>query len=81
MKVKSSRDERLVINRDQAIKVFFMAVDHEDPYWGNLMDDYYDEKTDSFPTQRAVGRALGFTDLEMEIADGMTPGRLKGLGL
>ncbi|WP_396586431.1 hypothetical protein [Bermanella sp. R86510] len=72
---------QIVINRQEAIKIFFKAVDHDDPYWDNLVDDHYNEENDTWPSQWDVGRVLGFTDEEMEIAEGMEKGRLKELGL
>jgi hypothetical protein len=54
------------ICRGDAIKIFFRAVDHDDPYWDGLVDEWYDEETDTEPSQWCVGRALGFTDAEME---------------
>lgn len=69
------------INREQALKVFFRAIDHEDPYWDSLLEEFYDEETDSFPSQWEVGAALGFSDEEMEKANGMEPGRLTELDL
>ncbi len=35
----------------------------------------------AWPSQYDVGRALGFTDMEMENAEGIEEGRLKELGL
>jgi len=80
------RVDPLVINRIEAIKIFFRAIDHDDPYWTDLVEDHlvFDEKTDdviSWPDQWDVGRALGFTDEEMETATGVEKGRLKKLGL
>ena len=78
--------ERIVINRQQAIKIFFKAVDHEDPYWFDLVEDLllFDERTDdviAWPSQHDIGRALGFTNDEMETAQGIEKGRLTELGL
>jgi hypothetical protein len=78
--------ERVVINREQAIKVFFRAIDHDDPYWTDLVEDYshFDDNepaNDIWPSQWQVGRALGFTDAEMEKANGVEKGRLKLLNL
>ena len=69
------------VSRQQAIKVFFQAVNNDDPCWDSLMEDFYDEETDSFPTQWEVGRALGFSNAEMEEAAGVEKGRLEELGL
>lgn len=77
---------RFVISRQEAIKLFFRAIDHDDPYWTDLVEDHlvFDESGDDvidWPNQWDVGRALGFTDEEMETATGGEPGRLKELGL
>ena len=74
-----------VINRQQAIKIFFQAIDHDDPYWTDLVEDHLvfndDDDVIAWPSQYDVGRALGFTDEEMETAEGLEQGRLKELGL
>ena len=71
-------------NRQQAIEIFFRAIDHDDPYWTNLVEDHLilNENGDvvEWPSQYDVGRALGFTDYEMEIATGLEEGRLAELG-
>jgi len=75
----------VVINRQQAIKIFFNAIDHDDPYWTDLVEDHLvfndDDDVIAWPSQYDVGRALGFTDSEMETAEGLEQGRLKELGL
>lgn len=77
--------ERIVISREQAIKTFFRAIDHDDPYWTDLVEDLcvYDDDDElvNWPNQWDMGRALGFTDEEMEVATGAEKGRLKELGL
>ena len=73
--------QKLVMQRQDAITIFFKAIDQDDPYWDLLVDDWYDEKTDTEPSQWDVGRALGFTDNEMELAAGLPLGRLKELGV
>ncbi len=87
--LSKSTVERVVINRQQAIKLFFKAIDHDDPYWTDLLDAadetllVFDDGDNliNWPNQWDVGRALGFTDDEMEKAAGSEPGRLKELGL
>lgn len=88
--VEASGVERFVMNRQQAIRVFFKAIDHDDPYWTDTLDAadesllVFDDNGDDllrWPNQWDVGRALGFTDEEMEVATGAEPGRLKELGL
>lgn len=83
--VDESAVERLVISREQAIETFFRAIDHDDPYWTDLVEDLcvYDDDDEivNWPSQWDMGRALGFTDEEMEIATSAEKGRLKELGL
>ena len=84
-----SSQEPVVINRQQAISVFFKAIDHDDPYWTDTLEAadesllVFNEDDDlvSWPSQFDIGRALGFTDEEMESATGTEKGRLKELGL
>jgi len=82
---KDDPKERLVISREQAIHTFFRAIDHDDPYWTDLVEHLcvYDEDDEivDWPNQWDMGRALGFTDEEMEAATGVEKGRLKVLGL
>lgn len=68
-------------NRQQAIVLFFKAIDHDDPYWIDLVEDFYEEEPESWPNQFHVGKALGFTTTEMESATGMEPGTIEKLGL
>lgn len=67
------------ISRTEAIKVFFRAIDHDDPYWDTLTEEFYDEATDSWPSQWDVGLALGFTIDEMAEAQGVDPDQLRDL--
>ena len=69
------------ITREEALRLFFKAIDHDDPYWENLMQDFYDEESENFPSQWQVGKALGFSVEEMERACGVEPGRLIDLGV
>ena len=59
------RVDPAVINRQQAIKIFFQAIDHDDPYWTDLVEDHLvfndDGDVIAWPSQYDVGRALGFT--------------------
>lgn len=81
---KSGLVAPVVISREQAIKIFFDAIRHDDPYWTDLVEDHLVWDGDdviAWPSQYDVGRALGFTDMEMENAEGIEEGRLKELGL
>lgn len=78
--------EEIKITRQEAIKLFFKAISHDDPYWTDLVEDHlvFDDSGDNviaWPSQYDVGRSLGFSDEEMETAEGVEPGRLKELGL
>jgi len=78
--------QSVAVSRPDAIKLFFKAINHDDPYWVDLVEDHlvFDESGDdviAWPSQYDVGRALGFTDEEMEAAEGIERGRLKELGL
>ncbi len=53
------------ITRDDAIRIICMATDEADPYWSNLMSDFYDEKTDTMPTIYEVLAPLGITKEEI----------------
>ena len=54
------------ISKDDAIKIIQNITDKDDPYWDNVTEDYYDEKTDTWPTLEDVLIALGVTPLELE---------------
>lgn len=78
--------KEIKITRQEAINIFFKAVEHDDPYWTDLVESHlvFDESGDNliaWPSQYDIGRSLGFSDEEMEIADGIGLGRLKELGL
>lgn len=60
------------ITRKQAIKIFCEATDQDDPYWSNLVDDFYDEKTDTMPSIYDVLAPLGITKDEIDEATGVT---------
>jgi len=59
------------ITREQAIKIICKISDQDDPYWEMLVDDYYDEKSDSMPTIYDVLAPLGITRAEIDIAEGI----------
>lgn len=74
------------MTREGALKIFFKVVDQEDPYWMDMVEDHliFDEDGEdviAWPSVYSVGRALGFSDTEMEVAEGLEAGRLKELGL
>lgn len=57
------------LTREQAIKLICNITDQDDPYWENLVQDFYDEKTDTMPTLCDVLRPLGITEKEIDIAE------------
>ena len=70
-----------IMSRDDAIRILMGSTEHEDPHWENLVQDWYDEDTDTIPSVWDVFRAAGFNDPEIEKAAGLRPGRLQELGL
>lgn len=58
------------LTRAQAIAIIDAATDKDDPYWSDLVDDYYDEPTDTMPTLFHVLAALGVTAREYKEATG-----------
>lgn len=52
------------LSRADAIRIFEMATDHEDPYWVDLVEDWYDEETDTWPSMYHVLAAMGVTEEE-----------------
>jgi hypothetical protein len=76
--------QKIEVTREEAIKLFFKAINHDDPYWTDLVEDHLVWDGDdviAWPSCYDVGRSLGFSDEEMETAEGLEPGRLKKLGL
>lgn len=73
------------INREDAIKIFFRAIEHDDHYWTDLVEEFcsFDDEDEivNWPSQWDIGASLGFSDEEMEIATGTEKGILKYLGL
>ena len=57
-----------IITREDAIKIMDKATDHDDPYWENLTDDWYDEVDDTVPSMYDVMSALGVTKEEYDKA-------------
>ena len=59
-----------VLTRKQAIQIIDSATDKDDPYWEGLVDDFYDEETDTMPSIFHVFDALGVTASEYRDATG-----------
>lgn len=59
-----------VLTKKQAIQIFDSATDKDDPYWDGLVEDFYDEETDTMPSIYHVFDALGVTADEYKDATG-----------
>ena len=68
------------LTRIEAIKLIERATDKDDPFWEYLVDDHYDEKTDTMPSIFHVFAALGITEEEYRQATG-ADGRIDWLRL
>lgn len=58
------------LTREQAIKLILKITNEDDPYWENIVDEFYDEESDTIPTVFDVLRPLGITEAEIETAEG-----------
>ena len=47
------------ITRSDAIRIFNDAVLKDDPFWENLVQDWYVEETDHLPSVEEVFEAIG----------------------
>jgi hypothetical protein len=56
------------ITKEQAIKLIDNVTDQDDPFWSYLVEDFYDEDTDTMPTIFHVFQALGVTEQEYKTA-------------
>ncbi len=54
------------LTREQAIEIIVRVSDQDDPYWESMVEDYYDEKSDSIPTIYDVLKPLGITKEEID---------------
>ena len=52
------------LTRQQAIRLLEKITDNEDPYWSDIVEEYYDEKTDTWPSIFHFYEALGITKEE-----------------
>lgn len=52
------------LSRRDAIKIIDDATDKDDPYWEYVVEDHYDEQTDTMPSIYHVFAALGITESE-----------------
>lgn len=58
------------LTKIQAIKLIERATDHPDPFWEYLVEDFYDEASDTMPSIFHVFAALGVTEEEYKQATG-----------
>lgn len=58
------------LTREQAIKILSAATDNDDPYWENLVEEFYNEDDDTMPSIYHVFAALGVTEQEYKEATG-----------
>ncbi len=58
------------LSKLEAIQIFEQATDKDDPNWDYLVEDFYDEDTDTMPSIYHVFAALGVTKEEYMEATG-----------
>ena len=58
------------LTRQQAIGLLDSITDQEDPYWENVVEDFYHEETDTMPSVFHLFAALGITKDEYIAATG-----------
>ena len=59
------------LTRAEAIKMLVRVTEQDDPYWENLIDEFYDEDTDLMPTLDDVLGAVGISIAEIREAEGL----------
>ncbi len=69
-KEKSWFNDDRKLTKKQAIGLIDKATNKDDPYWEWVVEDYYDEDTDSWPTIYHIFAALGVTESEYKDATG-----------
>lgn len=52
------------LTREQAVKLIDKIIDQDDPYWEYMVEDFYDEETDTMPNMFHIYAALGITEDE-----------------
>jgi hypothetical protein len=63
------KKKKFNLTREQALKIILRITDQDDPYWENQVEEFYDEKTDSWPTIYDVLSPLGITKEEIDRAE------------
>ena len=62
------------LTRLDAIRIIDNATDKDDPYWDQVVEDFYDEVADEWPSIYDVFAALGITKQEYLAALGYQEG-------
>ena len=63
-------DKESRLTKTEAIQLIESLTDKDDPYWSNVVEDHYDEDTDSWPSIYQVFAGLGITEEEYRKATG-----------
>ena len=58
------------ITREEAIQIIEKITDKESAYWEDIIDEWYNEENDTWPTIKDVLTALGITPEEYKNATG-----------
>tara|TARA_B100000424_G_scaffold267382_1_gene260091 strand:+ start:2067 stop:2318 length:252 start_codon:yes stop_codon:yes gene_type:complete len=58
------------LTRKEAIRIIESVTDQGDPFWDDVVEDWYDEEEDTWPTIFHVMAALGVTESEYIDATG-----------
>jgi len=54
------------LTRKQAIRIILNLTYQDDPFWENLVEDFYDDTDDTMPTIDDVLKPLGVSKKEIE---------------
>ncbi len=65
--------KKIPLNREQAIKVVLKIIEKDDPYWDYIVEEFYDEESDSWPTIDEVFEGLGISKEEVHKIEFPTP--------
>jgi hypothetical protein len=66
----TDREWKGKLSRIQAIEILDRATDQDDQFWEHIVEDFYDEATDTMPTIMNVLSALGVSEEEYKEASG-----------
>ena len=59
------------LTRKQSIRIILDSTVQDDPYWDNLVEEFYDESDDTWPDIYDVLRPLCVTKEEIDEAEGV----------